>query len=565
MDGTTSEETDKTDPEIYDIIYENKFLCLNCPKCKNIPYLSFNLKSPKQINIECDQCSNSSVINLNDYLKDLSAKNSFSLKKCENHNFFFDKYCCRCHIQYCSKCKSSKIHDDHIIKRIKKIFDSEDLKKYKNKIEMMKKYFKNYIISFMNQYITKFPKSKHYYINNNLLKPYIHDMKNFFHFCDCILLNYDIEYPDYYQQLNLNNLIYKLNEKTELKNLNERNLKGLFKYDKNNFVSNNNEDKLILLYSLNYFNDKIIKSLLINDELIIILFKHCLELYNYKNKTSISKLNVDLTENEIKLSKINKDKIGIILFNKNNNISNIKIYSIPSNKIIFDKNFDFCIKNIKNINNNSFGIIKKDSLEVYALIENSKSFELQMIANIKIPYLEDFIYLSNENYLIALDDKDIIIYDKFYNIIKKVHQNYEGFTTICETKDRHIILGGTTIGLLNINNSSFSILFDDNKSHYVKSYLAEQFTYIQYSDFNLTSFNKLICKQKFRQIVNSHYDDQGDGVVADEKNVCIFEFNLEKMIKTLTVKNLKPENIYVNENDEIIIENENCINVYDLE
>ena len=561
-------ENDKTSTEIYDIIYENIVLYLNCPECKNIPYLSFNLKNPNQINIKCDQCNKSSVVNLNNYLKDLSTENSFPLKKCENHKNFFDKYCCDCHIQYCSKCESSKIHDDHIIKRIRKIFDSKKVKEVKEKIEFLKYYFRHYIISFTDLYITKFPKSKHNYINNNLLKPYIHDMKNFFHFCDCIILNYDIEYPDYYQQINLNNLMDILKGKTTLKNINEPNLNGLFKYSKNNFISNNDEDNLILLYSLNDFNDKIIKSLLVNDKLIILLFKHCLKLYNYKNKTCISKLDIDLTENEINLSKINKDNIGLISSDKKNNISKLKIYSISSNKIIFEKDFDFYIQNIKNINNNSFGIIKKDSLEVYDLIRDSKSLKLQMINNIKIPNLNDFIYLSNENYLIALDFDNIIIYDKNYKIIEKVKQkSYKEFTNICETKNGHIILGGRTIGLLNINSWTYSILFDDNIPEEESSHLAYSSTYIQYSHFNLTSFDRLICKQKFRQMVISHYDDLGDGVAADLNNICIFDFNLGfgKMTKTLTDKNLKPENIYLNENDEIIVEKENCINIYDLE
>ena len=68
-------------------------------------------------------------------------------------------------------------------------------------------------------------------------------------------------------------------------------------------------------------------------------------------------------------------------------------------------------------------------------------------------------------------------------------------------------------------------------------------------------------------MVISHYDDLGDGVAADLNNICIFDFNLGfgKMTKTLSDKNLKPENIYLNENDEIIVEKENCINIYDLE
>ena len=40
-----------------------------------------------------------------------------------------------------------------------------------------------------------------------------------------------------------------------------------------------------------------------------------------------------------------------------------------------------------------------DSWEIYTLIENSKSLELQMIKDLKMSLI-DFIYLPNENYLI---------------------------------------------------------------------------------------------------------------------------------------------------------------------
>ena len=126
-----------------------------------------------------------------------------------------------------------------LYKKNKKNFNSENIETVKEKIEDLKKYFKNYILSFINQNNTKFPKNKLNFINNNLLMHYIQDMRNFFHFCDCILLNYDIEYPDYYQQYNLNNLIDTLNEITTLKNLNEKNFKRLYRYRNNNFISHN--------------------------------------------------------------------------------------------------------------------------------------------------------------------------------------------------------------------------------------------------------------------------------------------------------------------------------------
>ena len=312
---------DKTKPkhEVYDIIYKNNFLCLNCPKCKNIPYLSFNLKNPEQINIKCDKCHNNSQINLDNYLKGLSSSNSFPPKKCENHTNIFDKFCYKCHIQFCSKCAEDKKHEGHEVKKIVKKFDTESIKNTKEYIDTLKNNFKNYIQTFMNQKIHKIPKSRHYSINNNLLKPYIQDMKTFFHFCDYVLLNYDVEYPDYYQQFNLKALLEMLNEKNALKDLNEPKLERLFKYNNNNFISNKKDvkDKLILVSSIKDLKGSVIESLFIDDELILIIFKDCLQLYNYKNKTCVSKLETDLSRTKF-LNKINKDNIGIISYAQNN-------------------------------------------------------------------------------------------------------------------------------------------------------------------------------------------------------------------------------------------------------
>ena len=278
---------DKANPDNSDIIYENKSLFLNCPKCKNIPYLSFNLSNSEKIKIKCDQCHNNSEISLNTYLKDLPSKIPLSIKKCEKHSNFLDEYCYKCHIQFCSKCEEeNKKHQSHKIKIILKIINSEKINQIKATIEKLKKYFKNYINAFMKEYFNKFPNNQHYSINNTLIKPYINDMKNFFLFCDNVLLNYDVDYPDYYQQTNLKNLIDVLNEKTVLKDLKERKLERLFKYNNNNFIINKKNVVDNLLLSVD-FKEEIIESLLINNEFIFICFKNCLKLYNYKNKIFI--------------------------------------------------------------------------------------------------------------------------------------------------------------------------------------------------------------------------------------------------------------------------------------
>ena len=422
----------------------------------------------------------------------------------------------------------------------------------------------------MNQKIHKIPKSRHYSINNNLLKPYIQDMKTFFHFCDYVLLNYDVEYPDYYQQFNLKALLEMLNEKNALKDLNEPKLERLFKYNNNNFISSKKDvkDKFISVSSIKDLKGSVKESLFIDDELILIIFKDCLQLYNYKNKTCVSKLETDLSRTKF-LNKINKDNIGIILYSKSMYI--LKIYSIPYNKIILEKSFHTRINGIKSINNNSFGIINVNrSLEVYDLIENSQSLELKLITNIETPILYDFIYLSNKNYLIALTSNSIIAYDKNYNIIKEVEvkQKIEEneFKTICETKDGHIILGPRIIGLFNINDWSYSILCDDNIPYKKEAYLTGVETHIIYSHFNITYFNKLIFKQIFEEYSYSSYEDDEGSYASNENNICIFDFNPEngQITKNYINKTLKPKDIYINGQEELIVLKDSGINVYHL-
>ena len=96
------------------------------------------------------------------------------------------------------------------------------------------------------------------------------------------------------------------------------------------------------------------------------------------------------------------------------------------------------------------------------------------------------------------------------------------------------------------------------------SYLSGTKNSINYSNFVLTYFNKLICRRKFKQILQCHYDVVDDEVITDEKALCIFDFNPEinsvKLIQNH--KHLKIQNIYKKRNNEIIIFNENKIQIF---
>ena len=94
-----------------------------------------------------------------------------------------NKYCHKCNIQFCSECEEKAIHSNHYVITLTKKFKSEKIKEVKEIIEVYKNDFKTYIRTFMQKYFNNFPKNKHIYITNDLLKNYIQDMKNFFHFC----------------------------------------------------------------------------------------------------------------------------------------------------------------------------------------------------------------------------------------------------------------------------------------------------------------------------------------------------------------------------------------------
>ena len=207
--------------ELANITFSEKYLYLNCPNCKEIPILCLNEINPEKIDINCDKCDTNFQLNLKDYLSDLSSENLLKNKNnCISHNNYFDRFCFKCHIQYCTKCEiNNNKHSDHSICRMKKMINLEKIENAKNSIKTKKDYFKKYISNYIKEklpYIEKMEKSRQNFIINNLMKLYVNSMKIFFLFCDNILLNYDLEFPDYYQQKNLINFIELLDKTSPL-------------------------------------------------------------------------------------------------------------------------------------------------------------------------------------------------------------------------------------------------------------------------------------------------------------------------------------------------------------
>ena len=501
--------------ELYDFEFDKKFIFLNCPKCKEIPFISLNKLFPEKININCDKCKNKIEMPLNNYINTLSSKNMIKNKGCAEHNNYLDRYCYKCHIQFCSKCEISKEHFAHGVKQIKKIITTEKIEKAKNVLNDDKEYFKKYIFDFIKEYLDKFPKNKHFHITNDLMKPYINSMKTFFHICDNFLLNYDVEYPDYYQQYNLYKFLPLFKEKLPLHDLKEKKLERMFKFNNNNFLPQKIED-IILKKSLDFPSD--FKSVVIDDEIIVVLEKdnlNAIKVYNYKTNNLVSTIEPSFPNlNQIsywksKLKKINKD-IFAIIYNMIDeiNLTRIKIYSVYSkDTAIFEKEFDN-ISNIRKINDNSFGVTLGNLIEIYTIKDNfdniSKKIKskenfngkFQLQTQIKVENVLDLIQSSNQMYIIVLCADKINAYlSKDFSIVKTINLtekeiNEEAFREINQIDENKFILCGRIVGYFNIKDFSYKILHDDNIEKRSISYLTGLETKINYSNFVLTYFNK---------------------------------------------------------------------------
>ena len=572
----------------FDIRYNQKYLFLNCPKCHKIPYLSFNNLCPQNINIKCDKCQKDSnqplIIPLNNYLQKM--KNIDLLKdknKCFIHNTLLDKFCYKCHIQFCTKCEKNKKHLSHKTKIIEKIITKEKIEKGKKTLEYYKDYFKKYIFKFMDEYINKFPKSKQYDIKNFLMKQYINDMSQFFHFYDCILLNYDIDYPNYYQQMNLHYFLKFLFEKVELNNLNEKKIERIFKYSNNNFINKkmNEEDNLIKFDELDLSD--VYNAILINEEFILLKFSDSIKLYNYKNKKYISTLDIK----EKYLDNYFHIYNGIIVIYR----EKIQIFSLFENNykgmLLLEQEVDLDIKKIKRINNNSLGFMTYEKIEVYKssdnfedipnLLKNNKSYTIKLDKVTSIEFSEeiyDFIQTSDKEYIICLFVNNCIIYkSKDFSIFKKIkidqikEKKYyfdhkpkiksfeeEGkYKDIIHFNNGNYILGGRNIGIINSNDWSFKVLLDEKIKREDYGYYSQTKTDLIYSGFILTYSNKLICKRYFCKEYGCTFDGSIESSI--ENGLCIFDFNPEKntLNKVSYDKSWSSEKMFINSNDEIIV------------
>ena len=565
--------------ELTNITFSEKYLYLNCPECKEIPLLSFNDKNPEKIDIQCDRCNSGLQLDLKDYLSSLSSENLFKNKNnCISHNNYLDRFCYKCHIQFCTKCEiNNNLHSDHYVFRLKKMINLEKIEKYKNILKTKKKVFQKYISDYINEKLPKIQKRKYNFIINNLMKPYINSMKNFFLFCDNVLLNYDTEFPDYYQQKNLINLIELLDNSSSLISLTKTQLESILFYSNNNFISKNNNNSIVndLIDLSNDKTSEISDALFLDDEFIVLAFKNIsLKIYDYNNKNYITAIENNFGEKnikfkEIKLSQIYKSIFGVIL--KNPNLSVIKLYSINKSTltVLFEKQFNIEVKYIKKINNNSLGIAYGSYLEIYSSVDNFENISQKNISKFEVlnkittpEKIADFIISQDELYIIIACFKKIYIYkSNNFSIFKEIKLFAINGYDINFIDDNKIIYYGNNIGIFTINNSSYKVLFDEIIVKEVDSYLARIFYHLNYSNFVLT-FNKLICKRQLERIESTSFEDDEDGVFV-EKTINIFDFNRKINTVKLSekIKNLKVVNIYKNCNDEIIVVQEKRVSI----
>jgi len=560
----------KTTKEIENIIFYKSDLLLNCPYCKEIPYLSLNKNNIKKINIKCDKCNKNISLNLNDYMSKLSTNTHLNTLKCSEHNNFYDKFCILCNMQFCSKCKLAENHSSHKTKNIKKITKIEKIQNAKKIIEKNKNFLKRYISEYMK--INKFK-----YVINKLLIPYINNMKYFFHFCDCVISNYDIEYPNYYQQWNLNELLYYLNEEV-LIDLKSNKPETIFDYNTNNFMNIKNLEKNILSVkdTLNFDKDKIEDVLLIDDELMLISFQNNLfdvKLYNYKTKNIISTIKASFsktyfsesefyfTSKELKL--INKDIFAFII---NCHFRSVfKIFSISSNNSSPEKLFNCGINSFKKIDENSFGIALDEYIEIYNYNCNEKNIDIEVISRIKIPKIEDFMLTSDKAFIVVLTQDKIIIYNKKYlSIFKEIEIKKEHkFKNINDFSGKKLILGGKIIAIFDMDKFEYNVIYDEKIIEESIGGLTGVSNYLNYSDFFLNYFNKLICKRLFIRTFLSHY---GDDDYSDTTNkLCVFDFNHKKNSVNLfhLSEDFNIKKININNKGELIVICENKILIAD--
>ncbi len=542
---------------IPDIIYFEDNLFLNCPKCKQTAYIDFNKRDPNKININCLKCNNKTEQYLDDYMINLSILNSPTEVKCEKHNSYLDKYCYKCHIQFCSECDMQNHIDCSPIKNIIKIITNEKFDEIKKNINEYKENFKQYIKSYMDNYFINQPDVSKEIILESLISPYIQKMIFFFHFCECLILNYNIDYPDFYQQMNLKIILSIFNKKVELMTFDSTNVENLFIYEDNNYISKNRV-KLTFKETIKNINlPHNYNCFKFNNEIEIITSFEGATIYKNGNIIHTIKRKFD----DIIIHKINDENFAIV---QKKIDASISIFSTKYNEIISTKNY-IVFKYIFNLDNNRFGITSSSYTQINR-IEDKEVIKITEINMDKPNYeYQHSILIPGTNYIATLFRNEIRLKNKDdFTFVKSISIDEEDiFNHFYIDNSGRIFLGGYKIGIFDLKNLKVSILYSDNIKRF-QGYLAGVQTQIEYSDIVLTYFNRIVCKRFFKQISGSTYDDVPNSLLREDNEIFTFEFDPEnntvKLIESR--KDIGAKTIDLYENNEIKISNNNGIHIY---
>ena len=555
---------------LYEIEYKKDLLFLNCPQCKQTPNFEFVKNDPDILIINCLNCQNKSEKNLSDYLQTLSKYDSLPELKCDKHNHFLDKFCQKCNKQFCSECDINNHNNCSPIKTISKEITKEKIGKIKAMIEITKEDFKKYIKNYMNGNFVNLDYDIQSAIIEALLKPYIKKMISFFHFCDCVLSNYNTEYPDYYQQKNLELIIPIFDEKVNLKSLSESEPESLFIYEENNYVKyapkqikkQNKKGKLILDKVKNSYKLPLLNSLQINENIEVIIDADGLKIYKNGVCSSIIKSS---HYGEKRFHKINNEAF-VIITKETLNETFIEVYSLKHNEIIYSSRF-LNFRYIFNLDSDKFIIASSSWIDTNK-IEDKKVIRVssQNMDRSNYEYV-DSILIPNKICFAILRRKVIDLYNKDdLSLVKTIQIECDVFKRFYKSNDDRIFLGGFKIGFLDVTNWRVTVIRDDGMKRF-QGYLAGVENDLNYSDIVVTDSNSLICIKYLKQVERSTYDDVPDRIIGENTDVCVFNFNAENNTTVLmeSKRGLNPKSIYLNEKDEIVITCSNEIQIYKFE
>ena len=500
--------------------YPTKYNSIICPnnKCKKIPLINFDNKNPEVIRIKCIYCKLSKKILINDYLKILpELDHNFPKLKCGIHKKNFDKFCIKCKKQFCSGCA---IHKNHISFDILNTITEEKMKNKKNNLDTIKKDFKFYIEKILNENLSKIPEENHYLLTKNFLKPFIQKNVELLNFFESILLNYDFNNINYFQQLNAITIFPIIQKNLSLwKSTNrDMNIYEILNYKKNNILIHLNIEKYSLYnesdlkVSKDCCSERTIKTSFLYEDKLVLVFKNGdIEINDMNLNILFPTINTYLDFGEsyyVPYLAITNDKI-IIAWDKI-----LEVFDIQSSKLELSENLDL-IRGLSNVDDENFLCFTDDKIIIY----NINDYGKKKLINWKGKKIFNFIKLKNKNVLAALIRKQLLFLNsKNFEVQTKISLINE-YNKISEFNEKYLILSGDSI----------IYFFDLEKFNEIKLYDIRKSSciffenIIDFTNFQIFNYFNLICK-KTKTSKSYLYKEAFDDCIRFDE-VIWFKFN----------------------------------------